>query len=72
MNGTWHRYDRMRGAGWTMAHFDATDAKGYYQGPLCGYDPQRGLKRPAPVRVSAVWDGYPRCSRCERRLEKAA
>ncbi len=66
--GTWMQFDRRRGAGWTMAHFNATDARGYFQGPICGYDPHRGLPRPSAVYERDPSDGAPRCSRCEARV----
>jgi hypothetical protein len=70
--GDWQRFDRMRGAGPTMAHFNGTDRGGYYVGAVCGYDPHRGLKRPSAVQVIHPATDDPRCSRCERRIEAAA
>lgn len=66
--GRWTRYARMRGAGWTMLHFLQTDAHGYFTTNACGYDPHRGLKRPAMVRLGEPVPGAPRCSRCEKAI----
>jgi hypothetical protein len=66
--GRWQRYDRMRGAGPTMAHFNGTDFYGYFAGAVCGYDPHRGLPRPSAVLQ--VEGDEPRCSRCERILSR--
>jgi hypothetical protein len=66
--GRWQRYDRMRGDGPTMAHFEGTNARGYFIGAVCGYDPHRGLKSPSAVRIVDPEPGDPRCSRCEKRV----
>jgi hypothetical protein len=55
-----------------MAHFEGTDARGYFIGAVCGYDPHRGLKRPSAVHVVEVEPGDARCSRCERLVGVAA
>ena len=65
--GRWTQYDRMKGAGWTMAHFNGTDRRGYFTGPVCGYDPHRGLPRPSAVQTRDPEPGVPRSSRCAAR-----
>lgn len=68
--GRWMQFDRMRGAGWSMAHFNGTDARGYFTGAVCGYDPHRGLELPSAVAQRDPEPGAPRCSRCEARVAR--
>jgi hypothetical protein len=70
LRGAWTKYDRMRGAGWTMAHFQTIDEQGFFAANACGYDQTRGLTGPRMVRIASPDPGDPRCSRCEARVSR--